>query len=461
MTVTILILALCASVAFEFNFLWEDTEILWLGLLLGACVAPAVFVFLSRRFDPFEPVYPIIISTFIYYGLMVIILLIQGDSFRMLSIDYRSEVPKVVFLALLALIGFYMGYYGWGSLASQPPKKQKMTEAEMGYTRRCAFRMLMFFGALFALWILIARVPLWSLWIFGGARYGAWNIEAEGAKLGHLYSAIEALPACALLLIASRKTRAWSLGSIILLVVIAVIYSGLGIRARLVLLFGSAFVFYHLESGKRPSTWHVAVLGFIVFYFIVGAIGYYRGLGDSGSGAAGYGLSTAWENFLEGSNIATTTAVYVRWIPEFGNDWGEKFLAILLVPIPSAVWPDKYLAFESPVQSFLSTGAAAAFFTEFYESFGPAGVVCGMALGGWMCRQVYNKYQASRDDPFVQISLALLWGFLFHAYGRNSITLIVIGVLYTFGPVWIARLMLGYRHRVDRRALTKFDFSNG
>jgi hypothetical protein len=149
-------------------------------------------------------------------------------------------------------------------------------------------------------------------------------------------------------------------------------------------------------------------------------------------------------------------------VPELGHDWGKKFLAVLLTPVPSALWQDKYRFFgESPIQGFLSTGAAAAFFTEFYESFGPAGVVCGMALVGWVSRKIYNIYKANPSDPFGQISLALLWAFLFHAYGRNSVTLIFYGLIYTFTPVWIGRWMLSQRYRGNHLTLSKLGPPNG
>lgn len=322
-----------------------------------------------------------------------------------------------------------------------------MTKADLAYARFWSLVMLGFFGSSFFLWIVVGRVPLWSLWIFGEASYGTWSIEAAGPKLGHLYAAQESLPACALLLIATRSKRHWPLALILLLAAITVLFAGLGIRTRILLAVGSAMAFYYLEKDKRPSVWQIILMGFIVFYVIAGAIGYYRGAGRA-PGQDAFGLAEAWDTFAEGSNIATTTLVYVHWVPVFGYDWGRSFLQVLLTPIPSALWPDKYLLFGKPaIGEFIAYGAAAPFLITFYVSFGPAGIVFGMALIGWLCHRMYNAYKANPRDPFAQILVALLWAYLFHVYGRHSVTLIVYGVVYVFAPVWIVRWLVTKRQR--------------
>ena len=107
---------------------------------------------------------------------------------------------------------------------------------------------------------------------------------------------------------------------------------------------------------------------------------------------------------------------------------------------------------ESPIDVYKGDiGAAAAFFIEFYVSFGPAGVVLGMAIVGWLCRRIYDNYQANPQDPLDQISLALLWAFLFHLYGRNLFSLMFYSALYIYSPVWISR-WLETRYRRNQKA---------
>jgi hypothetical protein len=431
----------------ELNVLGPGSLLPLLVLLVALCAAPALIAWLYGFFDPFEPIYSIALATFIYFGIMVVVLLHTGD-FSMLGFDYRDQIPTAVFMASLALAGFGVAYYSTDPKAGQSGNASALTKVELAYAHRRSLFLLGFFGSLFILWIIVGRVPVWSIWIFGGASYGTWNTEAAGAKLGHLYAAQEALPACILLFIASRSKRPWPFAGIMLLGAIAILFAGLGVRARLLLVLGSATAFYYLEKGKKPAAWQIALIALFVFFLIIGAVGYYRGQGNSGSGQDPYRVTNAWDTFVEGSNIATTTALYLRWVPVYGYDLGRDFLQVVVTPIPSVVWPDKYQLFgQSPIEDYRATGAAAAFFVEFYRSFGPVGVVWGMALIGWLCRKVYDTYRANTKNLFAQVSVALLWAYLFHIYGRHSVTLIVYGVAYVFAPVFIMRWLVARRQR--------------
>jgi len=221
------------------------------------------------------------------------------------------------------------------------------------------------------------------------------------------------------------------------------------VRARVLLMVGSVVAFYYFERGTRPSVWQIVAMAFFVFYVIAGVVGIYR---EQGGNAAADGVPTmaaVADKFIESANIVSPTAVYVHWIPIYGYDWGKRFLNLLLTPIPSVLWPDKYLFFgQSPVEAFRPHGAMAAFFTEFYASFGPIGVVLGMALVGWGCRRVYDAYLRDPHSPLTQITLALLWAYLFHAYGRNGVSLIVYGCVYVFAPVYVVHRSLLRRGRI-------------
>jgi hypothetical protein len=157
-------------------------------------------------------------------------------------------------------------------------------------------------------------------------------------------------------------------------------------------------------------------------------------------------LAEAWGVFVKSSDIATPTAAYVRWTPVFGYEWGRKIIQVLVVPIPSSLWRDKYYFFGvSPIDKYMDVGAAAALFAEFYVSFGAAGVVIGMAVLGLICRRVYDNYKANPQDMFARISLALLWAYLFHVYGRHLLAQHLYNLLYVFGPVWILRWLASRR----------------
>jgi hypothetical protein len=432
----LLFLAAIALPLVEFDLLRPGGENIWLGILIAFCCLPALTALMHGDFDIFEPIYPISFSTLVYFGVMVIVSM-SARSFRMLGIDYQEQVPKVIFLALVALMSFYVAYYAGRDKAACAATPRRLEPGDRAYAHRLSWLAFGLFATLFVSWIVVGRVPLWSMWIFGGGHYGSWNQAATGVKLGYLYGAQEALPTCVLLLIATRAKRQWPLLYMLLALVVTILFVGLGVRARVLLMLGSLVAYSFLEAQRRPALWQILAIAFVAFYGIVGAIGYFRGPESATSDHGLLTLADAWRHFVAGSDIATTTAMYVRWTPVFGFDWGRQFLNLLLTPIPASIWPDKYSFLGvSPVEQFRALGAAAPVFMIFYTSFGSSGVVLGMAIFGWICRRAYNKYQQNPLDPFAQISVALLWAYLFHIYGRHSITLLLFGALYVFFPVW-------------------------
>jgi oligosaccharide repeat unit polymerase len=435
-------LSAIAITAIEFDLLRKKEEPFLLVFLVIACCMPGLIAWFKGTFDLFEPVYPIAVATLVYFGLMVPVFILN-DSFSLLGISYRNEVPEAMFLALVALAAYYVAYYGHSARTDYSDKRPEMTKPSRAYAHHWSLVMLGFFSSLFILWIVIGRVPLWSFWIFGKGYYNAWQTTASGFTIGYLFSALEALPACLLLLIATRKKHRWPLYSLLLLAFITFLFTNIGVRARVLLAVGSAAAFYYLERNKRPSAWLIGVMVFIVFFVIAGAIGYYRDPANKDPGQSEFTLTDAWGSFSASSNIVTPTAAYVHWSPMFGYDWGKTFLNLLLTPIPSSLWPDKYLFFGEPaIDEYLPYGSEAPIFVPFYASFGPVGVVVGMALFGWACRRVYNTYQVNAQDSFAQISLSLLWAYLFHMYGRHSISVVVYGLIYVFAPLWFVHWLV-------------------
>ena len=343
-----------------FELLMPEGEYAWLTLLIAFCCLPATIALIRGDFDPFEPVYSISFATFVYFGVMIAVLM-STNSFRMKGIDYRAQVAEVIFLALTALVSFYVAYYAAHARSPRTAAKQPLDGASRVYAHRFSWWVLGLFISLFALWLVVGGIPLRSMWIIGLGEYGSWNEAATGTKLGYLYAAQEALPACVLLLIATRTARRWSLHFILLAVAVTLLLVGLGVRARVLLMLGSLVAFYFLEKRKRPALWQIAALALIVFYAVIGVIGYFRGPESLAAQPGLFTLADAWKHFVAGADIATTTAMYVRWTPVIGFDWGRQFLDLLLTPIPSALWPDKYQFLGvSAVEQFRRAGCSCA-----------------------------------------------------------------------------------------------------
>jgi oligosaccharide repeat unit polymerase len=405
-------------------------------LLLGlACILPAAVDWLRGRLMVFEPVHIYAFSTLVYFVIVPAILISQ-DAFVFAGMDYRFKLPDTLLLALLSLLGFYLGYLPGRQMA--PVGQTWITAAVLRYARRWAILLLILFSAMIALWIMIARMPLQSLWVLGDAAYGdAWDL-AQGVQIGYLSGAREAVPACLLLLLATGTTRRARQVAVVLLVVYTLLLAGPGGRYYVLLPTLGLIVYYFLATHKRPALWQVAVAAFLIFYFVIGGLGFFRIAGNE-LGQTRFTLAEAWDTFLSGTQIATSTAASVWIVPEHaGYLKGASFLQLLTQPIPRFLWPGKPSWFgPEALLSYWVYSAAAPFWVSFYLNFGPIGLAAGTALLGWLSRKIYNAYVRDPANVFAQVLLALYIPFMIHGYGRgsNEPAFVIYGAVYVLFPV--------------------------
>ena len=353
------------------------------GIIIGgSCCVPAIASVFGRKIDVFEPVYAYCVSTFVYFVLVPIILL-GSDGFYLGGVDYSAELARVLLMIIVALAGFYLGYY---SLPGHDRKGLRISDDIRASLLRLTSLMLLGLCSLVALWLVIAEIPVSALWIFGEASYGdAWRL-AKGPQIGYLYGAREALPACLLLLVALRSGRRWPPFVLIFLVFIGLFFAGSGARFRFLLLVLSFFMFYYLERGKRPGLLSISIFVGFLFYFVIGAIGFYRSeLVQAGRvtglavGQDSFSVYQAWNTFVDSSRIVVSTASLLRHGPEnIDYLWGKSFMNFFTQPIPRFLWPGKP---SSIGLDFFATiwppGTTLPFWSLFYLNFGPLGVLLG------------------------------------------------------------------------------------
>lgn len=428
-------------------------------VLLGvACAMPAIVALLRRRFDLFEPMYAFALSTFVYFALVPAVLLWR-NSFILFGVDYGANANQVTAMAFLALVGFGIGYY-WrsanrsGDAPSRNDPKPQSSEQKQ-YMWRWVALLFLGFLALVALWIVIARIPLSTLWIFGEASYGdAWE-SASGPQIGYLYGAREALPACLLMLIAFRRERRWSATTILFLILVMLFFAGSGARFRVLVMVLSVVIFYYLDSSKRPKLWQSILVAFVVFYFVIGGVGFYRSyavesdrLRGRSIGQDALTVNDAWNVMLEGSQIAVSTALLLRVVPDHQPYFlGTSFLNFFTQPIPRFLWAGKPTAIgQEFFDSLWPPGTTLPFWALFYLNFGPVAIVPGMMVAGWISRKIYDAWRFHPDDVLAQVQLAIYWPFLIHMYGRggDNFAFNVYGLIFVLAPVWI---MMFIRHQ--------------
>jgi oligosaccharide repeat unit polymerase len=436
------------------------------AFLSAACLAPAVVALVRRRFDLFEPIYAFALSTMVYFVFVPAVQLSQ-NSFTLLGVDYSANINQVTVLAFLALVGFSMGYYWRNSKRFASAPSQEGASAHNTEQRRYLWRWaaLLFVGflGLITLWVVIARIPLATLWIFGEASYGdAWN-AAVGPQIGYLYGAREALPACLLLLIAYRSKKRWSVATVLFLILVALFFAGSGARFRVLVLVLSVVIFYYLERSKRPKLWQSLLVAFVVFYFVIGGVGFYRSYAVDADRLRGRSigqdtltLNDAWDVMLDSSQIAASTALLVRVVPSHQPYFlGTSFLNFFTQPIPRFLWADKPTAIgQEFFDSLWPPGTTLPFWAIFYLNFGPVAIVPGMIVAGWVSRKIYDAWRFHPDDVLAQVQLAIYWPFLIHMYGRggDNFAFNVYGLVFVMAPVWIMMFIRRRRQKSAARA---------
>jgi len=252
------------------------------------------------------------------------------------------------------------------------------------------------------------------------------------------------------MLIASRSTKNWRLWHILLLLLYTLLLSGPGGRYYALLPTLGAFVFYFLERKRSPKIWQVSLVILLIFYFIVGGLGFYRNPGIE-LGQTEFNVDTAWETFVGGSQLVLSTAASIYVVPRYSDYlYGYSFIQLLTQPIPRFLWPAKPSWFgPSELSSYWSYSAAAPFWVSFYLNFGYIGVIIGTMVLGWFSRKLFDSYRNDPQNIFAQVLLAVYIPFMIHGYGRgsNEPAFVIYGFLYVILPVLLLRGLTKWRFK--------------
>jgi len=426
-----------------------------LALLAAVCLLPIIINNLRHSLDVFEPIYAFVLSTFIYFVFVPLVQFTQ-DSFRFLGKDYSADAGWVTLLALLSLTGFYLGYY-W---RTNIPVWNKIVFAKgaLKYPRmrallwQLSFIIFGVFAMMTVLWIVIARVPLNTLWVIGQATYGDAWLLSSGPTIGYFYNARDSLIALILMLFVYRAKKRWPIIELGLLVALTLFFVGGGVRYRLLLLVLAVLFFYFLQRGERPRSWQYVLVAFLVFYFVIGGVGFFRGqtmqagqLHGLAIGEDPYSVQDAWKILIDNSQISVSTAVLVHTIPEYHPYfYGRSFLNLFTQPIPRFLWPEKPTNFgQDFFDNLWPKGTTVPFWALFFLNFGPVAIVPGMILWGYISRRIYDAYSANPKDELHRIQLAVYWSFIIQMYGRggDNFAFNVYGWVFLLAPVWIVLLL--------------------
>jgi oligosaccharide repeat unit polymerase len=416
-----------------------------LSLLVLGCVSifPFYLAWIRKKFNIYEPIYYVILAAVIYYGIIPIVLWLS-DGIYMLGRDYSYRTPEVILFTSFALLVYYVIYYAVPNRSLDNVNNFLIDHYNKSLYKLRGYSILVtvLILVLIVLWIVVGRIPLSSLWTIGDAGYGDWSQSGSGPLIGYLYGARESLPACILLLIATRRNRGWNVLDFVLIAFTVLLLASTGGRARVLILVMAVGAYFYMERGRQPGIFQTLLAVGTIFYFIIGAIGYYR----SPSHALGEDIFTfdqAIDTFVESSAIVVGDSALLTYVPEYiPYVMGRTFTKILIQWVPRIIWPEKpsFPGWELLGQYYIR-GAPISYWGEFYFNFGPLGIVLGMALMAVVSKLAFRVY-ASRPTRVNMIVLSLLNPFLLHAFGRGDMAIHFYGAVYVFGPALVAAWLL-------------------
>jgi hypothetical protein len=217
----------------------------------------------------------------------------------------------------------------------------------------------------------------------------------------------------------------------------------LGFRYRIVTLLVPMVILWFLARGRRPSLALLSLggLGLLLFAGIIGLTRAY-GLGLNLTELQGLSF---WDIFKSGfaeTHVFLVTGAVIENTPKVLDFVGlQPLISTLLIPIPSALLPDKGAGAEYlfnavqylfPIGSeHFSTGAAFMGYAEYYLMAGWLSlVVMGLLLGG-LLRCLWNWFNPRRNEVLAQVAYVCTCGYLYVVVSRGYLPQIV--TLFAFG----------------------------
>jgi oligosaccharide repeat unit polymerase len=248
--------------------------------------------------------------------------------------------------------------------------------------------------------------------------------------------------------IKTRKGFAWF---IIPFVVALGIFTTLGFRYRIVLLFVSLVITYYYILKKRPNLilLSVSIVAFIIFMGIINITRQY-GRGLNVSKLNNKSTRNYYESGLREAMIFQTSGAIIDFVPSRHSYTGMQIIwSTLLFPIPNSFYKDKnsagyiFDALNIIYGKKYSKGAAMMSYGEYYLSFGWAGIIAGGLLIGWLFRSLWNWFLLNNNNGLVIVVYAVTTSYLYFVISRGYLPLIANLFLFSVLPVyvvfWIAK----------------------
>ena len=265
-----------------------------------------------------------------------------------------------------------------------------------------------------------------------------------GAFANYANNALNLLIPGVLLLFACWVRQRRKLLRLVIWTLVAVgLFTTLGFRYRIVTLLVPMVILWFLARGRRPSLALLSLGGLGLFLF-VGIIGLTRSYGQGLDLTELQGLSF-WELFNSGFNethVFLVTGAVIENTPRVFDFVGlQPLISTLLIPIPSAILPNKAAGAEyvfNAVQYLFpignenfATGAAFMGYAEYYLMAGWLSLGAMGLLLGCLLRFLWNWFSPRRNEVLAQVAYVCTCGYLYVVVSRGYLPQIV--TLFAFG----------------------------
>lgn len=404
----------------------------FLFLLFSALIIAAAVVF-RRRIDIFSPMFIFPLAYMLYLGL---------GSLPVLQDNHTISSLQWVFY-LLGLAGFAAG--GCLPMLMTGGKSPVSSPRRRPWDRR---RLLLASLALMGL-AAAARVFIYSrtgipLFTADPNRIRLAAFDFGALSEISISSEIVFMTAFAGLVL-FKKSRFFFLALMVLALVLAIFT---GTRTSLIRQLFPCILLYHYMVRKISlRTLGIIVLISLVFIGMVKFIGFNRLWGDaeieqlrqSNYGPVFYWLPYVLKDFKHGPE---GLARVMKVVPSrFGWQYGRLHVLPLLMPLPGSQ-PQPGVVFKEMVGAdFIGVGLAATILAPLYADFGPAGILFGMFLVGFVFQYLYQVARR-RHHPFFYLAYGAVFITLILGIRTNYLnfeiiwTLVLLGMINWYAGAW-------------------------
>ena len=402
-----------------------------------------------RQLAWFQP--PVLLSViFLYYTVLGPLHALQEGKWLDRGVDLRYGMELAWQGAAIAFAAFLVGY---GLLRQALPPPQRITSFnprqawDLGRTLNIIGIGL--FGLLSGPRLLVLLNPLTARQaeaVGQGLDFGPFANYA-GLAVNFM------IPGILLLTAAWARQRQHTLALLLWTGAASGIYTTLGFRYRLALLFSGMLLTFFLARGRQPRAVVVipAILGLLA---LGGLVGLTRSYGQGLDLTAIEGLSF-WELVLAGfgeSGVFLTSGGVISLTPAVIPYAGiTPLINTILFPIPSQLLPQKdsvaYLV-DATAQVYNSTvhnsGAAILNYAEYFLMGGWPVLIAGYVLLGWLCRRLWLWFLWRRQEPIAQVTYVCAVTYLYVVVSRGYLPQVVMLFGFTVLPLFV------YYYRISR-----------